>query len=487
MRTAIYNKIRFLIALAMIGLAGHALASDGQLEINQACAVNTGCFTGDTPGFPVTITQSGSYRLTGNLDLTAENPATNGIDVSAPATTVDLGGFQIVGPTTCSGACGAVSCAPSSGSSGWAVVFQSGAIASTVRNGTVRNMGNTGIGSAANNIHIEGIKAYHNAFDGIGTNQNTVVLNSIVFENGQDGIDVDAGSLIDNSSSACNKNHGIEVDGLNGIVVRSTAQGNGADGINITVGGAVIENVTASGNLGDGIEANGVGSLVKGSVARGNGADGIKINSGGSVIENVTTSGNASDGISGYGDANLVRGSTSRGNNGKGFNLNASDYSKYRDNVSTGNGSFDDCGQGICTSQRRFYLTLSGVSGASALNRCGAGFHMASLYEIMDPTQLRYSYFYDSTTGDDSGLGPPSDNIFGAYGWIRTGARSSGGNTGPGLSNCESWTTNDATKYGTIVQLRKSWNSTPNQYISPWEAFTNSCDKFQKVWCVEDD
>jgi hypothetical protein len=46
-------------------------ASDGQLEINQACAVNTGCFPGDDPGFPVTITQPGSYRLTGNLDLSA--------------------------------------------------------------------------------------------------------------------------------------------------------------------------------------------------------------------------------------------------------------------------------------------------------------------------------------------------------------------------------------------------------------------------------
>jgi len=32
-----------------------ALASGGVLEINQSCAVNTGCFTGDSAGFPVEI------------------------------------------------------------------------------------------------------------------------------------------------------------------------------------------------------------------------------------------------------------------------------------------------------------------------------------------------------------------------------------------------------------------------------------------------
>ena len=38
-----------------------AIASDGVLEINQTCAVQTGCFSGDVAGFPVTISTSGSY------------------------------------------------------------------------------------------------------------------------------------------------------------------------------------------------------------------------------------------------------------------------------------------------------------------------------------------------------------------------------------------------------------------------------------------
>jgi hypothetical protein len=35
------------IALLTIALTSPALAVDGVLEINQACAVNTGCFSGD--------------------------------------------------------------------------------------------------------------------------------------------------------------------------------------------------------------------------------------------------------------------------------------------------------------------------------------------------------------------------------------------------------------------------------------------------------
>ena len=59
-----------LYTLLLLAFAGPALAVDGVVEINQTCAVNTGCFAGDTPGFPVTITVAGSYRLTSNLSRT---------------------------------------------------------------------------------------------------------------------------------------------------------------------------------------------------------------------------------------------------------------------------------------------------------------------------------------------------------------------------------------------------------------------------------
>ena len=69
-----------ITTVLLLAFAVPALAVDGVLEINQACAVNTGCSTGDTAGFPVTISTSGSYRLTSNLESNA--PAIDMIDVT---------------------------------------------------------------------------------------------------------------------------------------------------------------------------------------------------------------------------------------------------------------------------------------------------------------------------------------------------------------------------------------------------------------------
>lgn len=48
-----------LLSLAAPLTGTSAFASDGALEISQACAT-AGCFSGDTPGLPVTIRRSGS-------------------------------------------------------------------------------------------------------------------------------------------------------------------------------------------------------------------------------------------------------------------------------------------------------------------------------------------------------------------------------------------------------------------------------------------
>ncbi len=74
-----------------------AAAVDGVIEINQARALAGGVSPADTPGFPVTVGQPGSYRLTGNLTTPA---ASNGIMVQARDVTIDLNGFRILGPST---------------------------------------------------------------------------------------------------------------------------------------------------------------------------------------------------------------------------------------------------------------------------------------------------------------------------------------------------------------------------------------------------
>ncbi|MBY0401269.1 hypothetical protein K2X89_13305 [Myxococcota bacterium] len=85
--------------LLLLLIAGRAMAGDGVVEINQTCAAQTGCAPGDTPGFPVTLTAAGSYRLTSSLAGGAlVAPAYVSLD--APDITLDLNGFAIRGQVT---------------------------------------------------------------------------------------------------------------------------------------------------------------------------------------------------------------------------------------------------------------------------------------------------------------------------------------------------------------------------------------------------
>ena len=74
-----------LLTLLVLVWALPVLAVDGVLEINQTCAVPTGCFAGDATGFPVQINASGSNRPTSNLGTTK-----TGILVTADETTDSL-------------------------------------------------------------------------------------------------------------------------------------------------------------------------------------------------------------------------------------------------------------------------------------------------------------------------------------------------------------------------------------------------------------
>ena len=82
----------FVLPLLTLALALPVFAGDGVLEINQTCAA-TGCFAGDAAGFPVTISASGSYRLTG--DLTPSQGSA--VSITAPHVTFDLSGFELIG------------------------------------------------------------------------------------------------------------------------------------------------------------------------------------------------------------------------------------------------------------------------------------------------------------------------------------------------------------------------------------------------------
>ena len=117
--------------------------------------------------------------------------------------------------------------------------------------------------------------------------------------------------------------------------------------------------------------------------------------------------------------------------------------------------------------RRHFYLTVDAVDGASALGACSAGYHMASVWEIFDVTEL----IYDGDVGlsyPGMGSGPPLE-----IGWARTGRQSSGSNVG---ANCS----NHSTTAGVGTTARLSLEAPPWVY-ELWD-----CTIAWPVWCVQD-
>lgn len=121
--------------IALTGLDAHA-----QTTIDQAKALAGGSIPGDAPGFPITIAQPGSYKLTGNLTVPANTTA---IDITVPGVTLDFNGFNVTGPVKCTlGGAGMTLCNAQQNNFGVALIQATdGAI---LRNGTVQ--GSTGVG-----------------------------------------------------------------------------------------------------------------------------------------------------------------------------------------------------------------------------------------------------------------------------------------------------------------------------------------------------
>ena len=133
------------------------------------------------------------------------------------------------------------------------------------------------------------------------------------------------------------------------------------------------------------------------------------------------------------------------------------------------------------TTMRQFYLTPDAAyTGATALTACDPGYHMASLWEILDPSSLKYNTD-KGYTDDDSGQGAP----LGPAGWIRTGGSSTSSSTA-GYASCHAWTRGDSGDHGSVVWLSGPWTGDPID-IHVWDAGVATCDAAYWVWCVEDD
>jgi hypothetical protein len=227
------------LALAIgVALPGGAFAGDGALEINAAC-VATGCFPGDTAGLPITITTPGSYRLTSNLSVPLNTDTAIRFDVAN--VTLDLGGFVISGPVTCSGS-PSVCTGASAGLAGFGVQAIPGF--ATIRNGTIQGMGRAAIG-AGSSTRVEAVLARANGVHGITGDW------------GSDGWIVDRCIAIDNGDVGIRLNAGT---GRGSLVVQNVVRNNG--GVGIQGNSYLVNNtITDNGDLGSASNAHLLGNV----------------------------------------------------------------------------------------------------------------------------------------------------------------------------------------------------------------------------------
>ncbi len=130
---------------------------------------------------------------------------------------------------------------------------------------------------------------------------------------------------------------------------------------------------------------------------------------------------------------------------------------------------------------RQYYLTKTTHNGADAdeAGVCASGYHFASLWEILDPSNLKYNPAL-GTTVPDSGQGPPTLYV----GWARTGYNPTHSDNA-GRANCDAWTSSSDGERGTYAYLRSEW-ATTEPAIHVWKAGTTRCSLAKLVWCVED-
>ena len=204
-----------LLLIASVLCVRALWAADGVIEINQASVEAAG-------GFPFEISESGSYKLTGNLEV--DDADTTAIWVRASYVTVDLNGFSITGPVLCDadGSC------PERGDGAgvWAgaallgdddVISPPGEnqnqapipVGVEVRNGVVSGMGHTGVGRIRDG-RVEAVRAISNGRNGISV-RGGLVKGCVASRNGVNGI-FGTNALIESNTVIRNFGNGILAD-----------------------------------------------------------------------------------------------------------------------------------------------------------------------------------------------------------------------------------------------------------------------------------
>jgi hypothetical protein len=209
MNLRVYSTVVALFLVLVLASSTSVFAADGVILIDQNRALAGNVTPGDAPGFPVTISQPGSYRLSSNLVVPADS---NGIELTVDGVTLDLNGFAIIGSGSGTGT-GII--ARDSGARGVIILrgtillFQDGI---NLTNSTFPNLG----------ADIEQVRALNNTRNGIVFGTDGVAIRNSALSNGGVGIQ-GAGIFKENTAT------------LNQIGLKATRAGSLVQGNNVTV------------------------------------------------------------------------------------------------------------------------------------------------------------------------------------------------------------------------------------------------------------
>jgi len=255
---------RILWAGFVAALSSSLYAVDGVVLIDQNHALAGNITPGDGPGFPVTLSQPGSYRLTSNLTVSDAN--TTAIQITSNNVTLDLNGFSIIGPVVCTSSpaiCPAAG--QGNGIQADAAPGQNGPSSVKILNGAVRGVGATGVlmtglGSSVENVRVESVSGAGFVVAGRVTDSSAIrngsfgilavtVRTCTATDNHGEGILLDgSGGVADGNIASFNGSHGIRAP--NGTVTGNTAVRNVLFGISATCPSSIVGNTVVSNTQG---------------------------------------------------------------------------------------------------------------------------------------------------------------------------------------------------------------------------------------------
>ncbi|MDP3940462.1 MAG: hypothetical protein Q8R92_20290 [Deltaproteobacteria bacterium] len=254
------TKIALATLAALILTTSPALAgkkNDGPVQIGQDLQKNKK--TSESL-FPIVILEPGAYVLVTNLDLTIDPLATadtDAIQIAADNVSLNMNGFSIIGPGSCTGS-PVDDCDPSGeveGGSGVDACAGEGCVKNTtVVDGTIRGMPGHGLrlGDAA---RVERIRAEENGEGGIGVGGNSAVTYCQAIRNDDFGIAGGDSSRLTHNTASGNGGPGTSA-GEQCFVAGNVLTGN-IIGLFIADNSGYLENIVTDNNTN--VSSQGVG------------------------------------------------------------------------------------------------------------------------------------------------------------------------------------------------------------------------------------